>query len=77
MQTSAPGTKKQLEKLQEHREITEAIKNSDEQLAERLTKEQFRKAETIRLTMLRMMVIQNSMPQFERKMNKVTSITYA
>ena len=50
---------RQLQAIQEHQAITEAIKNSDAELAERLTQEHFRKAEAIRLTELRMKQIRN------------------
>ena len=52
---------RQVESLKEHRAITEAIKNGNAFLAENLTEVHFRKAESIRLTNLRMKAIQSSM----------------
>jgi DNA-binding GntR family transcriptional regulator len=51
---------RQSETLKEHRALLEAIKNSDAEAAESITREHFRKAEAIRLTMLRMKALKNS-----------------
>ena len=60
MQTSTlHSEERQIETLNEHREIVEAIKNSDADLAEQLTREHFRKAEAIRLTMLRIKALKD------------------
>ena len=60
MQTSTlHSEKRQIETLEEHRAILEAIKNSDAEKAELLTREHFRKAEAIRLTMLRMKALRD------------------
>lgn len=60
MQTSTLHTEeRQIESLGEHREIVEAIKNADADLAEQLTREHFRKAEAIRLTMLRIKAVKS------------------
>jgi DNA-binding GntR family transcriptional regulator len=55
LQTSTLDSKdRQLETLEEHKEIIHAIKESDGELAEKLTRKHFQKAEILRMTKLKM-----------------------
>lgn len=60
MQNSTLHSKeRQIESLEEHREILKVISNSDAEAAERLTREHFRKAENLRIAMLKIKAIKN------------------